>query len=71
MQDTTQRVAGNQQLTEDWLTPREVQDELRIGERLTYRLLRRGEIPSTRVGNLYRIRRRDLENYLAANAEAS
>jgi excisionase family DNA binding protein len=71
MQDTTQRVAGNQHLTTDLLTPRDVQDELRIGERLTYRLLRRGEIPSTRVGYLYRIRRRDLEYYLAANAKAS
>lgn len=71
MQDTTQRVAGNQHLNEEWLTPRDVQDELRIGERLTYRLLRRGEIPSTRVGRLYRVRRADLESYLTADAKAS
>jgi excisionase family DNA binding protein len=41
----------------EWLTPKDLQRELRIGEKLCYRLLRRGEIPSVRVGNLYRIRR--------------
>ncbi len=41
----------------DWLTPKELQDELRIGERLCYRLLRTGAVPSVRVGKLYRVRR--------------
>lgn len=41
----------------DWFTPREIQHELRIGERLCYRLLRTGEIPSVRIGKLYRVRR--------------
>ena len=41
----------------DWFTPREIQRELRIGERLCYRLLKTGEIPSVRVGKLYRVRR--------------
>jgi excisionase family DNA binding protein len=45
----------------DWLTPKDVQHELRIGERLCYRLLRTGAIPSVRVGNLYRIRKEVLE----------
>ena len=45
----------------DWLTPREIQDELRIGERLCYRLLRTGAVPSVRIGNLYRVRREILE----------
>jgi excisionase family DNA binding protein len=45
----------------DWLTPKDLQRELRIGERLCYRLLRAGEIPSVRVGNLYRVRREVLE----------
>ena len=45
----------------DWLTPREIQDELRIGERLCYRLLRTGAVPSVRVGTLYRVRREILE----------
>ncbi len=45
----------------DWLTPRDIQTELRIGEKLCYRLLRTGAIPSIRVGNLYRVRREVLD----------
>jgi excisionase family DNA binding protein len=45
----------------DWLTPKDLQHELRIGERLCYRLLRAGEIPSVRIGNLYRVRKEVLE----------
>ncbi len=45
----------------DWLTPKDLQHELRIGERLCYRLLRTGAIPSVRIGNLYRIRREVME----------
>ncbi len=45
----------------DWLTPKDLQHELRIGQRLTYKLLRSGAIPSVRVGNLYRVRREVLE----------
>jgi len=45
----------------DWLTPKDLQHELRIGERLCYRLLRTGAIPSVRIGNLYRIRKEALE----------
>jgi excisionase family DNA binding protein len=45
----------------DWLTPKDLQHELRIGERLCYRLLRTGAIPSVRIGNLYRVRKEVLE----------
>ena len=45
----------------DWLTPKDLQHELRIGERLCYRLLRTGAIPSIRIGNLYRVRKEVLE----------
>jgi excisionase family DNA binding protein len=45
----------------DWLTPKDLQQELRIGERLCYRLLRSGAIPSVRIGNLYRIRKEVLK----------
>ena len=45
----------------DWLTPKDLQHELRIGERLCYRLLRNGTIPSVRIGNLYRVRKEVLE----------
>jgi excisionase family DNA binding protein len=46
----------------NWLTPKDLQYELRIGERLCYRLLRTGEIPSVRIGNLYRVRREAIED---------
>jgi excisionase family DNA binding protein len=45
-----------------WLTPKDLQRELRIGEKLTYRLLRTGAIPSVRIGNLYRVRRAAIED---------
>ena len=45
----------------DWLTPKDLQHELRIGERLCYRLLRNGAISSVRIGNLYRVRKEVLE----------
>ena len=45
----------------DWLTPKDLQHDLRIGERLCYRLLRTGRIPSVRIGNLYRVRKEVLE----------
>ena len=45
----------------DWLTPKDLQHELRIGERLCYRLLRTGAIPSVRIGSLYRVRKEVLE----------
>src|SRR4051812_25044850 len=45
------------------LTPKDLQRELQIGEKLCYRLLRDGAIPSVRVGGLYRIHRSELEKY--------
>jgi excisionase family DNA binding protein len=57
----TELPAAQEQDVLDWLTPKDLQHELRIGERLCYRLLRTGAIPSVRVGNLYRIRKEVLE----------
>lgn len=51
----------SQAQAQGWLTPKDLQAELRIGEKLCYRLLRTGAIPSVRVGNLYRVRREVLE----------
>jgi excisionase family DNA binding protein len=50
-----------------FLTPKDLQRELQIGEKLCYRLLKSGEIPSVRVGGLYRVRRQDLDKALAAD----
>ncbi len=51
-----------------FLTPRDLQRELQIGERLAYKLLKSGEIPSVRVGGLYRIPRSRLEEALGARS---
>ncbi len=45
-----------------WLTPKDVQAELRLGEKSVYRLLRSGAIPSVRLGGVYRINRKHLED---------
>jgi excisionase family DNA binding protein len=56
-----ERPATQEPDVSSWLTPKDLQHELRIGERLCYRLLRTGKIPSVRIGNLYRIRKEVLE----------
>ncbi len=67
MGDDTHVGIGVQPDPANFLTPKDLQRELRIGERLAYRLLREGTIPSVRVGNLYRIPRPRLEEALDAN----
>jgi excisionase family DNA binding protein len=52
-----------------FLTPKDLQRELQIGEKLCYRLLRSGAIPSVRVGGLYRIYRPHLEEALLDNPD--
>ena len=47
-----------------FLTAKDLQHELQIGEKLAYRLLKDGTIPSVRVGGLYRIYRPHLEEAL-------
>ena len=53
----------------DALTPEEVREMLGIGSRLTYRLLRSGQIPSVRMGRLYRVPQVAVIAYLCANEE--
>lgn len=52
----------------EFLTARDVQHELRIGERLTYRLLKSGAIPSIKLNGLYRIPRKDFNEALESGA---
>jgi len=54
----------------DVLTPGEVQKMLGIGPRLTYRLLRSGQIPSVRMGRLYRVPKVAVIDYLCASENA-
>lgn len=46
------------------LTRTEVQEILRISQSKIYRLIREKKFPSIRVGNTYRIRQSDLDEYL-------
>lgn len=52
-----------------WLTPKDLQTELRLGEKSIYRLLQSGAIPSIRLGGVYRINRKHLEDAPLVGAE--
>lgn len=48
------------------LSPREVQEALGLScTRTVHRMIKRGELPAVKVGRNYRIRREDLEAFLA------
>lgn len=70
MDDDTHCGAITQEPPVTFLTPRDLQRELQIGEKLCYRLLRSGAIPSVRIGGLYRIRRQDFDEALTASQTA-
>ena len=48
------------------LTVREVADSMRVSTMTVYRLIRGGALPAIRVGKHFRIRARDLDEYLEA-----
>ena len=57
-------------MNEKLLTPTEVQQLLRISQSTLYRLIRSGQLPSIRVGDAYRIRMSELEDYMDNNNNA-
>ncbi len=67
MDDHTHGAAAVQEQSVTFLTPKDLQRELRIGEKLAYRLLKDGTIPSVRIGGLYRIPRPRFEEALLSN----
>jgi excisionase family DNA binding protein len=62
--DDIRGVEAVQEPPATFLTPKDIQARLNIGERLTYKLLRSQAIPNVRVGNLYRIKAEDLDQAL-------
>jgi len=50
-----------------YLTPEEVSKELRVSLSAIYKFLRNGDLVGVRVGDLWRIRRVDLEAFLKPN----
>lgn len=67
MEDDTHAEISVQPEPANFLTPKDLQRELRIGERLVYKLLKTGEIPSVRLGGVYRIHRKQLEEALGVH----
>lgn len=49
--------------TYEFLTPKEIMEELAIGKNTLYRLLNTGKLPAFRIGKLWRVRRTDLEEF--------
>lgn len=54
-----------------FLTLGEVLRYLRVNARTAYRLIRTGELPASRIGRQWRIRRSDLEQWLEAQRVGS
>ena len=54
----------------EWMTPEELRVWLGIGKTKCYEMLSRGEVPSYKVGKLRRIRRSDVERWLASRRGA-
>lgn len=48
----------------------EVAEHLAVNYQLIYRQVRTGALPAVRVGRIYRVRRADLEAYMARNSTA-
>lgn len=49
---------------DDFYTPEELSEKLKVNKMTIYRLLTKGELPYHQIGKLKRIRREDFEEYL-------
>ena len=50
-----------------FLTTEEVAQRMRVSQNMILQLIKRGELPATRFGKLWRIKESDLEDYLNRN----
>lgn len=50
--------------TDAFLTPTEAAARLRVSKMTVYRLIHAGHLPAVQIGKAFRIRTRDLEEYL-------
>jgi putative molybdopterin biosynthesis protein len=48
----------------DFYSPEELAEKLKVNKMTVYRLLKKGELPYHQIGKLKRIRREDFEEYL-------
>ncbi|MBE3562246.1 MAG: helix-turn-helix domain-containing protein [Hydrogenibacillus schlegelii] len=56
-------------MDQDVLTPEEAAKRLRVSVRTVYRQLKDGRLPGVKVGGQWRIRREELERYLAGEVD--
>ena len=69
MDDNTSTGSNTQGHAPSFLTVKDVQRELQVGERLVYKMIKTGRIPAVRLrgeGSVYRIPRREFEEIFAA-----
>lgn len=52
------------EIENEYLTPKEVMSLLYIGRNTFYKLVNSGELPAFRLGKLWRVRREDLKKVL-------
>ncbi len=52
----------------DIMTPEQVAEYLQLAKDTVYRLIRQRKLAATRIGRAYRIPRKDLESFIAANS---
>ncbi len=53
----------------EYLTIKEVADELRVSKMTVYRMIESGQLPALRIaGRSFRVRRRDYESYVIARS---
>lgn len=55
---------------EEWLGVHAVAVRLGVVDRTVYRLIDHGDLPAYRIGRLIRVRRQDLDGFLAENRVA-
>lgn len=52
----------------EFLTVQEVARLLKCGSGKIYKMLQEGKLPGCKIGNTWRVRQRELEDYLAAQS---
>lgn len=55
---------GGDKMNEEFLIVKEIAERLRISKMFIHRAIRKGELKAYRLGNKFRIKAEDLENFL-------
>lgn len=50
-----------------WMTLEEVAQYLKVSKDSIYRLAQKGEIPASKIGNLWRFRREEIDEWMKGN----